>query len=203
MIVVGSDHGGFALKQEIIEFLKQGGYEDQDVGIYQETTADYPDIAQKAAEMILCGEADKGILICGTGIGISITANRYAGIRAALCHDCFSAEATRLHNDANVLAMGGRVIGSELAKKITHTFLTTPFSEEERHKRRIEKTCFGQMLTERLRFAAWLAPKAIEYFEVWRAGKIRNCENRAETHSNKVAGYDWPAAWIKRQKEIT
>ena len=97
----------------------------------------------------MCGEADKGILICGTGIGISITANRYAGIRAALCHDCFSAEATRLHNDANVLAMGGRVIGSELAKKITHTFLTTPFSEEERHKRRIEKTCFGQMRTER------------------------------------------------------
>jgi len=149
MIVIGSDHGGFALKQEIIEFLKQGGYEYQDVGIYQETTADYPDIAQKAAEMILRGEADKGILICGTGIGISITANRYAGIRAALCHDCFSAEATRLHNDANVLAMGGRVIGPELAKKITHTFLTTLFSEEERHKRRIEKTCFGQMLTER------------------------------------------------------
>ena len=113
MIVIGSDHGGFALKQEIIEFLKQGGYEYQDVGIYQETTADYPDIAKKAAEMILRGEADKGILICGTGIGISITANRYAGIRAALCHDCFSTEATRLHNDANVLAMGGRIIGPE------------------------------------------------------------------------------------------
>ena len=149
MIVIGSDHGGFALKQEIIEFLQQGGYEYQDVGIYQEAAADYPDIAKKAAEMILRGEADKGILICGTGIGISITANRYAGIRAALCHDCFSAEATRLHNDANVLAMGGRVIGPELAKKITHTFLTTPFSGEDRHKRRIEKTCFGQTLTEK------------------------------------------------------
>ena len=149
MIVIGSDHGGFALKQEIIEFLQQGGYEYQDVGIYQEAAADYPDIAKKAAERILRGEADKGILICGTGIGISITANRYAGIRAALCHDCFSAEATRLHNDANVLAMGGRVIGPELAKKITHTFLITPFSGEDRHKRRIEKTCFGQTLTEK------------------------------------------------------
>ena len=148
MIVIGSDHGGFALKQAIIAFLEQGGYEYQDVGTYQETAVDYPDIAKKAAEMILRGEAERGILICGTGIGISITANRYAGIRAALCHDCFSAEATRLHNDANVLAMGGRVIGPELAKKITHTFLTTPFSEDERHKRRIEKTRFGQTLTE-------------------------------------------------------
>ncbi len=147
MIVIGSDHGGFALKQEILEFLRQNGYEYQDIGIYEEMAADYPDIAQKAAEMILRGEAEKGILICGTGIGISITANRYAGIRAALCHDCFSAEATRLHNDANILAMGGRVIGGELAKKITQTFLTTPFSEEDRHKRRIAKTCFGQELS--------------------------------------------------------
>lgn len=144
MIAIGSDHGGFALKQEILEFLKQNGYEYQDVGSYDDKAVDYPDIAKKVAEMILSGEAERGILICGTGIGISITANRYAGIRAALCHDCFSAEATRLHNDANILAMGGRVIGGELAKKITHTFLTTPFSEEARHLRRVEKTFFGE-----------------------------------------------------------
>lgn len=146
MIAIGSDHGGFALKQEILEFLKQNGYEYQDVGSYDDKAVDYPDIAKKVAEMILSGEAERGILICGTGIGISITANRYAGIRAALCHDCFSAEATRLHNDANILAMGGRVIGGELAQKITDIFLTTPFSNDERHKRRVEKTGFGKQL---------------------------------------------------------
>lgn len=144
MIAIGSDHGGFALKQEIIEYLKQKGYEYEDVGSYDEKAVDYPDIAKKAVEMILQGKAEKGILICGTGIGISIAANRYAGIRAALCHDCFSAEATRLHNDANILTMGGRVIGGELAKKITEIFLTTPFSEEARHIRRVEKTFFGE-----------------------------------------------------------
>lgn len=144
MIVIGSDHGGYALKQEIIEFLQDAGYEWEDVGCYEPSAVDYPDIARKAVAMILDGKAEKGILICGTGIGISITANRYAEIRAALCHDCFSAEATRLHNDANVLAMGGRVVGGELAKKIVKTFLETPFSGDERHARRVSKTCFGQ-----------------------------------------------------------
>lgn len=148
MIAIGSDHGGFALKQEIIGFLKKKGYAFTDVGSYDENAVDYPDVAKKVAEMILNGEAEKGILLCGTGIGISIAANRYAGIRAALCHDCFSAEATRLHNDANILAMGGRVIGGELAQKITDIFLSTPFSNEERHKRRIEKTGFGKKVGE-------------------------------------------------------
>ena len=100
---------------------------------------DYPDYAKKVAESILSGECDKGILICGTGIGISITANRYKGIRAALCTDCFCAEATRQHNDANILAMGGRVVGPGLAIKIVDTFLNTPFSGAERHARRIGK----------------------------------------------------------------
>lgn len=144
MIAIGSDHGGFALKQEIIGFLKENAYEYEDVGTYDDQAVDYPDIAKQVVEMVLAGQADKGILLCGTGIGISIAANRYAGIRAALCHDCFSAEATRLHNDANVLTMGGRVIGGELARKITQIFLTTPFSNEERHLRRVNKTFFGE-----------------------------------------------------------
>ena len=98
---------------------------------------DYPIYARKVTDAITRGECDKGILICGTGIGISITANKVPGIRAALCTDCFCAEATRLHNDANVLCMGGRVVGPGLAVKITDTFLNTPFSGDERHKRRI------------------------------------------------------------------
>ena len=100
---------------------------------------DYPVYAKKVARAIQSGECDKGILICGTGIGISITANKFKGIRAALCSDCFSAEATRLHNDANVLAMGGRVVGAGLALKIVDTFLNTPFSNDERHIRRISQ----------------------------------------------------------------
>ena len=98
---------------------------------------DYPVYARKVGNAVLDGSCDKGILICGTGIGISIAANKMPGIRAALCSDCFSAEATRLHNDANILAMGGRVVGPGLAVKIVETFLNTPFSGEERHQRRI------------------------------------------------------------------
>lgn len=139
MIVIGSDHGGYELKQEIMAYLKDHGYEYTDVGCYTPESCDYPDIAAKAVKMILDGEAEKGILICGTGIGISISANRYPGIRAALCTDCFAAEATREHNDANVLCMGGRVVGPGLALKITETFLTTEFSNDERHIRRLSK----------------------------------------------------------------
>ena len=102
-------------------------------------STDYPIYAKRVAKAILSGECEKGILICGTGIGISITANKFKGIRAALCSDCFSAEATRLHNDANILAMGGRVVGPGLALKIVDTFLNTPFSGDERHIRRIEQ----------------------------------------------------------------
>ena len=137
MIALGCDQGGFALKQEIIAHLKERGLEFKDYGSYDEQSVDYPVYAKKVAEAILSGECEKGILICGTGIGISIVANRYEGIRAALCTDCFMAEATRLHNDANILAMGGRVVGPGLAIKMVDTFLDTPFSNEERHIRRI------------------------------------------------------------------
>lgn len=137
MIALGCDHGGFELKQEIIKHLKDKGVPYKDYGTYTEDSCDYPVYAKKVAEAVLSKECEFGILICGTGIGISIAANRMKGIRAALCHDCFSAEATRLHNDANILAMGGRVIGPGHALKILDTFLNTPFSKDERHVRRI------------------------------------------------------------------
>ena len=138
MIAIGSDHGGYALKQEIMEHLKERGLEYKDYGCYEPKSCDYPTYAKAVAHAILDGECDKGILICGTGIGISITANKIPGIRAALCTDCFCAEATRQHNDANVLALGGRVVGPGLALKIVDTFLDTPFSNDERHIRRIQ-----------------------------------------------------------------
>ena len=137
MIALGCDQGGFALKQEIMAHLTARGLEFKDYGSYDEQSVDYPVYAKKVAEAILSGECEKGILICGTGIGISIAANKYEGIRAALCTDCFMAEATRLHNDANILALGGRVVGPGLALKMVDTFLDTPFSNEERHIRRI------------------------------------------------------------------
>ena len=137
MIALGCDHGGYELMQEVIKYLEEHGLEYKNYGTYSTDSCDYPDYAKKVAEAILAGECEKGILICGTGIGISITANKFKGIRAALCSDCFSAEATRLHNNANILAMGGRVVGPGLAIKIVDTFLNTPFSEDERHIRRI------------------------------------------------------------------
>lgn len=137
MIALGSDQGGFELKQEIIKHLNERGLEFKDFGSYDTKSVDYPEYAKKVCKAINDGECDRGILVCGTGIGISITANKIKGIRAALCTDCFMAEATRLHNDANVLALGGRVVGPGLALKIVDTFLDTPFSNEERHIRRI------------------------------------------------------------------
>lgn len=137
MIALGSDHGGYGLKQEVIKHLKERGLEYKDYGCYSEESCDYPVYGRAVAEAVASGECERGIIICGTGIGISITANKVPGIRAALCHDCFSAEATRQHNDANVLAMGARVIGPGLALKIVDIFLDTPFSEDERHVRRI------------------------------------------------------------------
>lgn len=137
MIALGCDHGGFQLKQAVIKHLEERGLKYQDFGCYDEKSCDYPAYAQKVTKAIVEGECEKGILICGTGIGISISANKQKGIRAALCSDCFSAEATRLHNDANVLAMGARVLGEGLALKILDTFLDTPFSGDERHARRI------------------------------------------------------------------
>lgn len=137
MIAIACDHGGYLLKQEIMEHLKKRGLEYQDFGCDSEAAVDYPIYARKVAKAILSGECERGILICGTGIGISITANRIKGIRAALCTDCFMAEATRQHNDANILALGGRVVGPGLAIKIVDTFLDTPFSGAERHQNRV------------------------------------------------------------------
>lgn len=137
MIAIGSDHGGFELKKEIIAYLESKGLEYKDYGTYSEASTDYPIYGKAVARAVQSGEAEKGILICGTGIGISITANKFKGIRAALCGDCFSAEATRLHNDANIVALGARTTGPGLAVKIVDTFLNTPFSNDERHMRRI------------------------------------------------------------------
>ncbi|MDF1617110.1 ribose 5-phosphate isomerase B [Petrocella sp. FN5] len=139
MIAIGCDHGGYALKQEIIQAFDSKGISYIDFGTHDEEAVDYPDYAKQVCRYVLEHEKAQGILICGTGIGISIAANRHKGIRAALCHDCFSAEATKLHNSANVLCLGGRVVGPGLALKIVDTFINTDFSNEERHRRRVEK----------------------------------------------------------------
>ncbi|MEF9942179.1 MAG: ribose 5-phosphate isomerase B [Lachnospiraceae bacterium] len=136
MIAIGCDHGGYELKLEIIKYLQEKKIPFIDFGC-DGTAVDYPIIARSVGQSVLDKESEQGILICGTGIGISIAANKMKGIRCALCSDCFSAEATRLHNDANILAMGGRVVGSGLGIKIVDTFLNTAFSEDERHIRRI------------------------------------------------------------------
>lgn len=138
MIALGSDHGGYGLKQEIIGYLEEKGIEYKDYGCYDESPCDYPVFGKKAAQAVVSGECEKGILICGTGIGISIAANKIKGVRAALCHDVFSAKATREHNDANMLAMGARVVGPGLAVMIVDTFLNTEFSNAERHQKRID-----------------------------------------------------------------
>lgn len=137
MIALGCDHGGYALMQEVIAWLEKNNYEYKNFGTYSEASVDYPEYGKKVAHAVADGECEFGILICGTGIGISITANKVKGVRAALCTDCFCAQATREHNNANVLALGGRVVGPGLALKIVETFLTTPFSNDERHIRRI------------------------------------------------------------------
>ena len=136
-VIIGSDHGGYALKQEIIEHLKSRGFEVTDVGTHSEESCDYPTYAKPVTEAIQKGEAELGILVCGTGIGMSMAANKIKGIRAAAVSDNYTAQATRSHNDANVLCLGGRTIGIELAKMLVDTFISTPFSGEERHARRI------------------------------------------------------------------
>ncbi len=139
MLAIGSDHGGFALKQAVMKHLEERGIAYRDYGTYTADSCDYPEYGRAVALAVAGGECERGIVICGTGIGISIAANKVPGIRAALCGDCFSAEATRQHNDANILALGGRVLGEGLALKIVDTFLDTPFSNDERHVRRIAK----------------------------------------------------------------
>ncbi len=139
MIAVGCDHAAVNLKNTIIAHIKERGYEVKDFGCFDSTSVDYPDYASQVALSVVKGECDKGILICGTGIGMSIAANKFKGIRCAHCADTFSARATRQHNDANVLALGERVTGTGLALDIVDVFLDTPFSGELRHIRRLEK----------------------------------------------------------------
>lgn len=139
-IVIGCDHGALELKKEVLKVLAEfKDIETEDVGTFDAESVDYPDIAEKVCGKITKGEADRGIVLCGTGIGISIAANKIKGIRAALCGDVFSARMSREHNDANVLAMGGRVTGFGPAGEIVRTWVTTEFSHGERHIRRIEK----------------------------------------------------------------
>ena len=138
MIALGCDHGGYELMQEVIKYLEEHGLEYKNYGTYSTDSCDYPDYAKKVAEAILAGECEKGILICGTGIGITIAANRYEGIRAANCTNSFMAEATREHNDANILVMSGRFINTETADKIMTEFFNTEF-EGGRHQNRIDK----------------------------------------------------------------
>lgn len=135
-IIIGSDHAGFKLKNELIDYLKKGGYEVRDVGTHSEDSVDYPLFGERVARSVVSGEAPLGIAVCGTGIGIGISANKVKGCQAAICSDPYSARMSRAHNNANVLAIGSRVVGSELAKMIVSTWLETEF-EGERHQRRV------------------------------------------------------------------
>ena len=137
MIALANDHSGIALKEEIKKLLDKRGLEYKDFGTNTEASVDYPIYGESVAKAVVSGECDRGIIICGTGIGISIAANKVRGARAALCTDCFMAEMTRRHNDANILALGARVLGHGLALKIVETFLETEF-EGGRHARRVD-----------------------------------------------------------------
>ncbi len=138
MIALGSDHAGLPLKMEIIALLKEMNLEYKDFGTYTTDSCDYAVFAQRAANAVASGECERGILCCGTGIGISMAANKVKGIRCACCSDCYSAKMTRMHNDANMLAMGARVVGVDLGRMIAEIFLTTGF-EGGRHQRRIDQ----------------------------------------------------------------
>lgn len=137
MIAIGCDHGGYELKLEIIQHLTERGFDIKDLGCNDTNSCDYPVYAKAVADCVAGGEAELGILVCGTGIGMSMAANKVDGIRAALCADCFSAQATREHNNANVLCLGARTLGPGLALMIVDKFVDTPFSNDERHIRRI------------------------------------------------------------------
>lgn len=138
-IAIGCDHGGYLLKQDILIWLEEHDIDFEDVGCFSTESVDYPIYGEKVARLVASGACEKGIVICTTGIGISIAANKVPSIRCALCGDCFSAKATRLHNNANVLALGALVTGPGLALEIVDIFLDTPFSEEERHSRRVSQ----------------------------------------------------------------
>ena len=138
MLAIGSDHGGYELRQIIMKHLAERGIEYRDFGTFSADSCDYPDYGEAVGRAVASGECERGIVVCGTGIGISIAANKVRGIRCALCGDCYSAEMARAHNNANMLALGARVLGEGLALKIVDTFLDTGF-EGGRHARRVAK----------------------------------------------------------------
>ena len=138
MIAIGSDHGGYALKERIIRHLKEAGIPYEDLGCHSTESCDYPVYGHAVAQAVAEGRCEKGIVVCTTGIGIAMSANRHPGIRCALCADTLTARLTRLHNDANMLALGGGIVGENLALEIVNVFLNAPFSGEARHQRRID-----------------------------------------------------------------
>lgn len=138
-IAIGSDHAGYKLKDNVFNLLSKSGFEVKDFGVNSPDPVDYPDIGVQVAEAVANGEFDRGILVCGSGIGMSITANKVPGIRAALCTDAYCAKVSRQHNDANILVMGDRIIGTGVALDIVQTWLSTEFPNDERHAKRINK----------------------------------------------------------------
>ncbi len=138
MIAIGSDHGGYELKESVKHYLEEKGIPYQDMGCDGKASVDYPVYGRAVAQAVADGTCERGIVICTTGIGISIVANKVPGVRCALCSDTLSARMTRLHNNANVLALGGGIVGKNLALDIVETFLNTPFSEEEKHRRGVD-----------------------------------------------------------------
>src|SRR5258706_4811347 len=138
-VVIASDHGGFQYKTLLLQEIRELGYDVTDAGAFNEEPSDYPDYAGEVANTLLNGEAEKGILICGSGAGVSVAANKFKGIRAAVCHDTYTAHQCVEHDDVNVLCIGQRVIGIELAREIILAFLAATFSHESRHERRLSK----------------------------------------------------------------
>ena len=138
-IVLGSDHAGFALKQEVAAVLKKDGHEIVDVGAYSAAPSDYPDFAEALGKAVVDGRGERGILVCGSGVGASVAANKIPGIRAAICHDVYSAHQGVEHDDMNVLVLGGRIVGPALAQELVWAFISAQFSNDERHVRRLEK----------------------------------------------------------------
>jgi ribose 5-phosphate isomerase B len=146
LVAIGSDHAGLDLKNDLVVLLKELGHDYADYGTDTPQSVDYPDFGEKVASVVATGKADRGILICGTGIGMSIVANKFRNIRAALCNDLFTAKMSRLHNDANILVLGGRVIGKDLAKEIVRTWMSTDF-ESGRHYNRLKKISLIELRT--------------------------------------------------------
>jgi ribose 5-phosphate isomerase B len=138
-IVIGSDHAGFELKASVIAEIAALGHEPVDTGVFSPEPSDYPDIAEALCTRLIADDAERGVLICGSGVGVSVAANKFPGIRAAICHDTYSAHQGVEHDDMNVLVIGARVVGTELARELVRTYLSARFSNEERHRRRLNK----------------------------------------------------------------